>query len=329
MDIQTKTDIIHQKIYDFLLYIYPLLTKYPKYEKFSLQTATRNAILEMLQEVIKWDKTATKSHLYTVDTALQESKELLRLAHDLKYSAMNARHYGESCRKLKEIGVMLGELIYEWNKYHPDQPLYAIKADIHHYFQSIDHAVLKTEIRKVIKDAGVLALLDRIIDHNGNMPDGVGIPVGNLTSQLFANIYLDALDQFIKHELGVEAYIRYMDDFVILSPDKEQLRSWLARIEQFLREELKLEFNQKTTILAAKNGIDFVGYKHRATHRKVRKDSIKRIKRTIKKCESGKITKEQLQKSIQSWTGHAGHADSYNLRKKIETLAEAAIEKAA
>ena len=109
----------------------------------------------------------------------------------------------------------------------------------------------------------------------------------------------------------------------------KQLRNWLARIEQFLREELKLEFNPKTTILAAKNGIDFVGYKHRATHRKVRKDSIKRIKRTIKKCESGKITKEQLQKSIQSWTGHAGHADSYNLRKKIETLAEAAIEKAA
>lgn len=107
MDIQTKTDIIHQKIYDFLLYIYPLLTKYPKYEKFSLQTATRNAILEMLQEVIKWDKTATKSHLYTVDTALQESKELLRLAHDLKYSAMNARHYGESCRKLKERGSCL------------------------------------------------------------------------------------------------------------------------------------------------------------------------------------------------------------------------------
>ena len=97
MDIQTKTDIIHQKIYDFLLYIYPLLTKYPKYEKFSLQTATRNAILEMLQEVIKWDKTATKSHLYTVDTALQESKELLRLGQ-----------WGElrrSCRELQQLPV--------------------------------------------------------------------------------------------------------------------------------------------------------------------------------------------------------------------------------
>lgn len=82
-------------------------------------------------------------------------------------------------------------------------------------------------------------------------------------------------------------------------------------------------------IAALKGVLKQYEYKHRATHRKVRKDSIKRIKRTIKKCESGKITKEQLQKSIQSWTGHAGHADSYNLRKKIETLAEAAIEKAA
>ena len=112
------------------------------------------------------------------------------------------------------------------------EPEYRIISD-REYFKKEPKAI------KVIKDAGVLALLDRIIDHNGNMPDGVGIPVGNLTSQLFANIYLDALDQFIKHELGVEAYIRYMDDFVILSPDKEQLRSWRARIEQFLRKELK------------------------------------------------------------------------------------------
>lgn len=120
-----------------------------------------------------------------------------------------------ACRKGKGMHAAsdtLKEWLYEWNKYHPDQPLYAIKADIHHYFQSIDHAVLKTEIRKVIKDAGVLALLDRIIDHNGNMPDGVGIPVGNLTSQLFANIYLDALDQFIKKKFnscaGIDGAIR-------------------------------------------------------------------------------------------------------------------------
>lgn len=149
-----------------------------------------------------------------------------------------------ACRKGKGMHAAsdtLKEWLYEWNKYHPDQPLYAIKADIHHYFQSIDHAVLKTEIRKVIKDAGVLALLDRIIDHNGNMPDGVGIPVGNLTSQLFANIYLDALDQFIKHELGVEAYIRYMDDFVILSPDKENTKSMGATDKDWYFEDATVE----------------------------------------------------------------------------------------
>ena len=113
MTVKDKSDRLHQKVYDFLLYIYPLLSKYPKYEKFSLQTATRNCVLETLQEVIKWQKTATKSHLYAADSSLQQSKELLRLANDLKYSAMNAQHYGESCKKLTEIGIMLGEIIEE------------------------------------------------------------------------------------------------------------------------------------------------------------------------------------------------------------------------
>ena len=237
-----------------------------------------------------------------------------------------------ACRKGKGMHAASDQLqkwLYEWQKFHPDEPLYAIKADVHHYFQSINHEVLKGEVRRVIKDAAVLALVDKIIDHNGSMPEGVGIPVGNLTSQLFANIYLDKLDKYIKHTLGAKQYIRYMDDFIILSPDIGELRRWLADIEVFLWDGLQLKLNPKTTILAAKNGIDFVGYRHRATHRKVRRDSIRRIKKTIKKCESGKITKEQLQKSITSRAGHAGHADSYNLRKKIITLADAAIQKAA
>lgn len=236
-----------------------------------------------------------------------------------------------ACRKDKGMHAAsdtLQEWLYEWQKFHPDEPLYAIKADVHHYFQSIDHAILKAEIRKVIKDAGALVLADRIIDHNGQMPAGTGIPVGNLTSQLFANLYLNKLDQYIKHTLGAKHYMRYMDDFLILSPDKEQLRRWLADIERFLREELRLELNPKTAILAAKNGIDFVGYKHRVTHRKVRPDSIKRIKKTIKKYQRGEITKEQLQRSMASWTGHAGHADSYNLQKKMKALADAAIRQA-
>ena len=223
---------------------------------------------------------------------------------------------------------------------------YYLKLDISKYFYRVDHLVLLDILSRRIKDTRLMQLLSEIInseDTRFGLPAGlspeectedmwlcdVGMPIGNLTSQLFANIYLNELDQLCKHELRLHYYIRYMDDFIILSPDKGELRRWLADIEAFLRDELRLALNPKTTILAAKNGVDFVGYKHRATHRKVRPDSIKRVKRTIKKCESGKITKEQLQKSIQSWTGHAGHADSYNLRKKIKTLADAAIQKAA
>ena len=236
-----------------------------------------------------------------------------------------------ACRKGKGMHAAsdaLQKWLYEWQKFHPDEPLYAIKADIHHYFQSIDHSILKAEIRRVIKDKEALTLIDRIIDHNGNMPEGIGIPVGNLTSQLFANIYLDKMDRFIKNTLGVKHYVRYMDDFILLCQDKGQLREWLAAIETFLQDELRLELNPKTTILAVKNGIDFVGYKHRGTHKKVRRDSIKRMKRKIKWYVKGKITKEQLQKSVKSWTGHASHADSYNLQKKIITLAARADEEA-
>lgn len=236
-----------------------------------------------------------------------------------------------ACRKDKGMHAASDTLkswLHGWQRHRPDMPLYAIKADIHHYFQSIDHGVLKAEMRRVIKDAGTLVLIDRIIDHNGQMPDGTGIPVGNLTSQLFANIYLDKLDKYIKHTLGAKQYIRYMDDFIILNPDKERIRCWLDDIEVFLRDELILGLNPKTAILCTKNGIDFVGYKHRATHRKVRPDSIKRIKRTIKRYERGGITKEGLQRSVSSWMGHAGHADSYHLRQKISKMAADAQERA-
>ncbi len=197
-----------------------------------------------------------------------------------------------ACRKGKGMHAAsdtLKEWLYEWNKYHPDQPLYAIKADIHHYFQSVAHDVLKKEIRRYISDKALLKILDRIIDHNGIFPPGVGIPVGNLTSQLFANVYLNKLDQYVKHVLKMKYYVRYMDDFIILSEDPEELRHVLELIEEFLRRELKLELNPKTTILAAKNGTNFVGYIHFKDHKRVRKDAMRRLKKLLKA-----LKKEQL-----------------------------------
>lgn len=191
--------------------------------------------------------------------------------------------------------------------------IYAIKADIHHYFQSIDHEVLKQEVRRYISDKAVLKLLDHIIDHNGIYPDGVGIPVGNLTSQLFANVYLNILDHYIKHNLHVHYYIRYMDDFIILGEDPAELKELLQQINAFIEEHLHLHLNPKTTIIAAKNGVDFVGYRHFPAFRILRKGATRRIKKLLRAFETGEVDEELFDRSIESRIGHAKHADTFNL----------------
>jgi retron-type reverse transcriptase len=202
-----------------------------------------------------------------------------------------------------------------------DKPLYALKADIHHYFQSIDHTKLKAIIRRTIKDPDALWLLDCIIDDGGE--NGRGIPVGNLTSQLFANIYLDVLDKHIKETLRIKHYIRYMDDFIILSNDKTELRAVLRDLERFLHVELNLLFNPKTTVLSAKNGIDFCGFRHYENFKKVRKRSVKTMERMIKAYHKGKTENERFSRSLASWLGHIGHADTFRLRMRILQKIEA------
>lgn len=233
-----------------------------------------------------------------------------------------------ACRKGKgvhEASETLSKWLYEL-EVKKGKRIYAIKGDIHHYFQSVDHAILKQEIRRYISDKALLKILDRIIDHNGIFPPGVGIPVGNLTSQLFANVYLNKLDQFVKHELKVKYYVRYMDDFIILSEDPAELRRLLAEIENLLKRELKLELNPKTTILAAKNGINFVGYIHYKDHKKIRKDAMRRLKKLLRAFETGEVDLEYFDRSVESRFGHMEHADTYNLikdtREKIRGLKE-------
>lgn len=203
--------------------------------------------------------------------------------------------------------------------------IYALKCDIHHYFQSVNHARLKEENRRYLKDPELLRVLDQIIDHNGTFPEGVGIPVGNLTSQLFANVYLNVLDQYIKNELHCRYYIRYMDDFVILSEDINELRAILKQIEAFLNRELKLSLNPKTTIVAAKNGIDFVGFKHYSQTKKVRKIAMRRMRRLLLKYEKGRISREQFIISFESRTANMEHADTYHLVRRYVEEAEALL----
>lgn len=121
------------------------------------------------------------------------------------------------------------------------------------------------------------------------------------------------LDEFVKNDLRCKYYIRYMDDFVILSDSVEELKEVWSRLEEFLKDRLKLVLNPKTTIVCAKNGVDFVGYRHYNRTRKVRKGAMRRMRKLLKEFKAGKIGKEQFEQSFQSRVASMEHADTYHL----------------
>ena len=146
---------------------------------------------------------------------------------------------------------------------------YCLKADIKHYFQEVNHDILISILWRKIKDESTFWLIKQILNNSSNDFMGrttfrkKGMPLGNLTSQFFANIYLSELDYFIKHKLNAKYYIRYVDDFVILHDSKSQLEIWKNEIDNFLRDKLKLELHpQKSKIISLSRGIDFVGFRN-------------------------------------------------------------------
>ncbi len=128
-----------------------------------------------------------------------------------------------------------------------------LKADIRHYFDSVDHQILLGIIRRRIRDPHVLWLIKLILEHHKTIVPEKGMPLGNLTSQFFANVYLDELDQFVKHTLKARFYIRYVDDFVILHRDRGQLERWKEEIAAFLHERLELGLHPEDPKLKARN----------------------------------------------------------------------------
>ena len=136
-------------------------------------------------------------------------------------------------------------------------PCFVLKADIKHYFQEVDNEILIKIIKRKISDEKVIWLVGEIFGNGGGGRTGIGMPLGNLTSQFFANVYLNKLDYFVKHKLKAKYYIRYVDDFVILHSSKKQLEIWLSQINNFLKRELKLEIHpEKSRIISLSRGID-------------------------------------------------------------------------
>ena len=194
-----------------------------------------------------------------------------------------------------------------------DNKSYVLKADIKKYFPSIDRDILFQLIKKKIsdQDTDILWLIRAIID---SLDGKKGIPIGNLTSQLFANIYLNELDQFVKHQLKTKYYCRYVDDFVLLHKDRSQLKKWRAEIKEFLENRLQLELHpQKQEIFPAKIGIDFLGYHIFINHILVRQSTVRRF---FCRLKSGLMPFQ----SIHSYLGHFKFADSFGLMKKTDSI---------
>lgn len=172
-----------------------------------------------------------------------------------------------------------------------------LKADIRHYFASIDHQVLKQIIRRHISCPTTLRLLDFIVASFEAEP-GRGIPIGNLTSQLFANMYLTDLDRFT-HDSGMESYFRYMDDFVVVADQKQQLLEFLKGAERFLHEELALEIHPKKRLVQRTSfGVDFCGYHIFADHILLRKKTLRRFVRKYKREHKKLIALKRQQQAL-------------------------------
>lgn len=200
---------------------------------------------------------------------------------------------------------------------------YFLKLDVRKFFESADHGVLKAALRRLVKDERLLRLADRIIGHGapGSAP-GKGLPIGNLTSQHFANHYLSPLDRFVKETLGVRGYVRYMDDLLLFADSKGFLREARRRVGEFLGRELKLELKAEAVVLApVSEGVAFLGL--RLWPGVVRMDGpgkrrlVRALRLGARDLESGKQGEDDLAASMRSRLGHAAHANTLGLRRSL------------
>lgn len=196
-----------------------------------------------------------------------------------------------------------------------------LKCDISKYFYSINRNVLFDILFRYISDKRLLEFTHLLVFDGHSKESEVGIPIGNYTSQFFANIYLNELDCYAKHVLKCKYYVRYMDDFIILLKTKQECKEAKALIEDFISSKLKLKLNAKSRYYPYQMGVNFCGYRTFITHRLLRKSSKTKIKNNVKKWNkkwhSGNLNITQTLQSLNSWLGHSSHADSYKLQTKI------------
>lgn len=199
-----------------------------------------------------------------------------------------------------------------WGEY------YILKMDIKKYFENINKNIVYEILQRKIKDKKVLWLTKEILYSNNGENN---LPIGNYTSQMFANIYLNELDQYVKHKLKGKYYFRYMDDAILIRKTKEETKQDLENIKEFLRKQLRLELNKKTQIFKNKQGINFCGYKINEYRLKMRDKGKRKLKKKVKKLkqkiEQGEINSKEAKRYL---AGHLGYMKIANVKNLKESL---------
>lgn len=186
---------------------------------------------------------------------------------------------------------------------------WVLKCDIRKFFEHIDHGILMRLLGEHISDEGILWLLREVIGSFCVAP-GRGLPLGNLTSQLFVNVYMNVFDQFVKHRLKARYYVRYADDFVFLSRDRQWLERIIPAIRNFLDERLKLQLHPSKLFLKTfASGVDFLGWVHFFDHRVLRTSTKRRMMRRMRACPAPEV--------VQSYLGLLPHGNTFRLRHEV------------
>ena len=210
----------------------------------------------------------------------------------------------------------LYDILYRLQHEYGDT-VYVLKADISKYFDSIDHSILLNKLYKYITDKRIQEVIHRLVTFDRDK----GLPLGALTSQLFANLYLNSFDHYVKEDLNISYYLRYMDDFIIIHPDKAYLQDSYVKIREYITNKLHLTLNYKTKIIKAFEGVNFTGYWHWYNHITPRKSNVKKACRMFKSLDrlyrKNKVSLEYTIPRVASFTGYIQHCDGWLSATKV------------
>jgi len=357
-----------------LAWMLPQLDKFPRARRFTLGSRIEDGLLFVLEKLVEAAYSKAKAApLRAANLRLEVVRHLWRLAFEAK--AVAHRSWAHGAKLMVELGRQIAAAPFRDRVVHHalmnviEPPLdrtfihdsyacrrgkgvhravdryqfwakryrFVLKVDIASYFASIDHAILKAQLAKGIKDPSILALLATIIDGSPLAKEKTeyypgddllsplerrrGIPIGNLTSQFFANFHLNGLDHFVKQDLKCRAYLRYVDDLILLADDKPTLWSWRTAIEDYLAG-LRLRLHpRKCHLTPVHCGLDVLGYRVWPHRRQLRNDNGHRFARKLRGMANGyargRYRLADFQPSIASWIGHARHGETEALRKAI------------